>query len=196
MNKPASAQRPPRSATTEAADVALLARVASGDRQAFDALYRHYYSRVMRFLLRLLTHPQDAEEALNETMLVVWSRAASFNHTARVSTWIFGIAYRKALRQRPDPRRRTETLDEDTLVSEPDTQAQDLAHLELGARLEHAMLKLSPSQRAVVELTYFGDYSYPEIATIMDCPTGTVKTRMLHARRKLRHLLADIRKDL
>lgn len=175
--------------TSDREDAGLLARVVLKDRHAFDQLYRVYYPRLLRFLLRMLKFHHDAEEALNETMLVVWRRADSFNHSARVSTWIFGIAYRKALRQLPDSRYPHDSFDDEQSAGAEDTQEQYATRQETQARLHTAMMQLSPTQRAVVELTYYGDYSYAEIAQIMDCPTGTVKTRMLHARRKLKRLL-------
>ncbi len=73
-------------------------RVAAKDRRAFDVLYRAYYRRLTRFLEQLTRRPHLTEEALNDTMLVVWRKAHTFDGSSRVSTWIFGIAYRKALK--------------------------------------------------------------------------------------------------
>src|ERR1700741_1184893 len=79
-------------------EVELLARIARGDRRAFERLYRVYLPRLTRFLQQLTRHPQAMEEAINDTMLVVWRKAGSYNETSKVSTWIFAIAYRRGLK--------------------------------------------------------------------------------------------------
>src|SRR5208282_4557304 len=82
----------------EEGELALLQRVAAGDRAAFESLYRCYFPRLTRFLGRVLQRPHTVEEVLNDAMLVVWRKAASFNGQSRISTWIFAIAYRRALK--------------------------------------------------------------------------------------------------
>jgi RNA polymerase sigma factor (sigma-70 family) len=169
----------------------LVARTAAGDRRAFEALYRSYLPRLARFLYRMSASAPLLEEIIDDTMLVVWRKAASFDGSCRVSTWIFAIAYRtarKALRLADDPF----DLDADALPCdsawEPDSA--------LDARQRHdavatALDALPMAQRMVVTLTYFHDMGYEEIAGILECPVNTVKTRMFHARRRLRTLLAD-----
>ena len=79
-------------------EIALIGRVARGDRDAFAALYLAYHPRLTRFLDRVTRRPQLVEELLNDTMLVVWRKASTFNFRSQLSTWIFGIAYRKAMK--------------------------------------------------------------------------------------------------
>jgi RNA polymerase sigma factor (sigma-70 family) len=175
------------------AETALVAAAARGDTRAFDIMFRLYRPRLARFLRRVTRHAPLAEEVLNDTMLVVWHKAGTFNGHCKVSTWIFAIAYRKALKAR---RRHYGAV-----RAHPDTEStsaapeRELLRLELSARIDSAMRTLSAEQRAVVELTYFHGFGYPEIATIVRCPLGTVKTRMLHARRRLGRLLAGEREQ-
>src|ERR1700722_12015458 len=75
----------------------LIFRVAGGDRDAFRDLYVHYHRRLARFLTRLTRRQEDAEEIINDTLWIVWQRAAEFRDASQVSTWIMGIAYRRAL---------------------------------------------------------------------------------------------------
>lgn len=169
----------------------LMRLIVARDRVAFETLYRMYYRRLVRFLDRLTRRPDLIEEVLNDTMLAVWTRAATFNHASRVSTWIFAIAYRQALKRvqrgdRPVAARMEEEAGVD--LDSPETR---LMQTQSTARLRSAMDRLPFEQRMVVELTYFHSYGYPEIAVIMDCPTDTVKTRMFHARRKLRLMLTE-----
>ncbi|MGB5346042.1 MAG: sigma factor, partial [Woeseia sp.] len=82
-----------------AAEVLLLQRVAARDRGAFEALFDNYYSRLFSFLFRLTRSHGAAEELANDVLLTVWNDAGRFRGESRVSTWIFGIAYRQALTQ-------------------------------------------------------------------------------------------------
>src|SRR5688500_13840778 len=78
----------------------LIARIATKDLRAFEQLYRIYHPRLTRFLFNILRRPHLVEEALNDTLMVVWKRPEGYNGTCKVSTWIFAIAYRTALKAR------------------------------------------------------------------------------------------------
>jgi RNA polymerase sigma-70 factor (ECF subfamily) len=194
----AEKSRRPKAGRTTAdneADLALLQRVAEQDRKALTALYEKYYGPLLRFLQRLLSDIETAREAVNDVMLVVWNSAGSFAGRSRVSTWIMGIAYRKAMKSRKRLRNWTlrfkaadfaEIVERSAALEEP---TKGILEKDLVYR---AMQLLPPKQRAVVELTYFFGYSYDEIAEIVDCPTNTVKTRMFHARARLRKLLPEL----
>ena len=170
-------------------DRELVARVATGDLEAFERLYRSYQPRLTRFLTTLLRRPQLIEEVLDDTMMVVWQTADRFRGSSKPSTWIFAIAYRKAYKAKmrwPDP---VEEPQVDTRVSEDPLPDEDLHHGRLHDALIKAMDQLSADHRAVVDLTYFHGLGYREIAEIVDCPVDTVKTRMFHARRRLRQAM-------
>lgn len=168
----------------EATALALLDRVRRGDREAFAELYRQYHPRLYGYLLRLLANPVMVEEVLDDVMLVVWTDARKFRGASAVSSWIFGIAYRKALTAIRADRRYQSRLDR---KADPDAVAVESAqHAEW---IQAGLSLLSPDHRQVLELTYFGGFSYQEIADIAGCPVNTVKTRMFHARRRLRILL-------
>lgn len=170
----------------------LLRRVASGDIDAFELLYRRYFPRLMRFLDRTVHRPCLSEEIVNDTMLTVWNTATRYDGSCKPSTWIFAITWRKAmkaLRSLDEPvEHDLETIPDDSR-REP---AQTMQRQELREQLERALKTLPIEQRAVVCLTYFHGLGYAEIADIMECPANTVKTRMFHARHKLQILLADL----
>jgi len=170
-------------------ELALLERIREGDNGAFEALYRLYHPRLTNFLMRLVRRPQLVEEALNDTMMVVWQRPDSFHGGSKLSTWILAIAYRKALKglkRQDDPLEDKESANR---VSESDSPEETSASNRRRRLLAKAMEELSPAHRAVVDLTYYHELDYNEIAKILDCPVGTVKTRMFHARRQLqRHI--------
>jgi RNA polymerase sigma factor (sigma-70 family) len=193
----ADAAAPGRGAAN-ANESALVERVAQGDLRAFETLYRSYFPRLTRFLERMTRRPELVEEILNDTMLVVSKNAHKYNHGAKVSTWIFAIAYRKALKALRDLR---EPVDSDPDLEEvvgPEglEPRQELMQLQLRRMLSVAVEALSVNHRAVIELTYFQGAGYREIAEIMGCPIETVKTRMFHARRRLKALLPERLEDI
>ena len=170
-------------------EVDLMSRIAAEDMSAFETLYRLYHPRLMRFLAGMTRRPALAEEVLDDTMLVVWRKAHTYHPSAKVSTWIFAIAYRQALqalRKVDDAVESGAEPHTEPLQAGPDIELQQ--H-EVRARLGVALTMLSAEQRAVIELTYYLGYACREIAQIMDCPVDTVKTRMFYARRRLKALL-------
>ncbi|MCV2363455.1 sigma-70 family RNA polymerase sigma factor [Paucibacter sp. DJ1R-11] len=173
-------------------ELALLDAIKGGRRAEFDVLYRIYHPRLWRFLLQMLRRPEAIEEVLNDTMLVVWQRADSFDGRSKLSTWIFGIAYRKALKAltRQDLPVDGDNVDEPMDPGPGPEQRLDLEQMR--ERLRAAMAELSLEHRTVVELCYFHDMAYAEIADVVRCPPETVKTRMFYARRRLRLLLDDL----
>jgi RNA polymerase sigma-70 factor, ECF subfamily len=166
-------------------ELALLARIAARDSQAMKELYFLYHRRLARFLTRLTTRSDVAEEIINDTFWVVWQRAGDFRGASLVSTWILGIAYRRALKtlRRLRPMRVVEEEPSEELSDAPWERA------ELSEWLGVALARLPLEQRTVLELAYNLGHSCEEIATIMECPVNTIKTRMFHARRKLRGIL-------
>jgi RNA polymerase sigma-70 factor (ECF subfamily) len=168
----------------------LLRRISAGDRNAFRDLYLRYHRRLARFLTRFLHRYEDAEEVINDTLWIVWQRAGEFRNASRVSTWIMGIAYRRALNML----RRATTHDQAMRleIAESESEVSDSAQqLEERQLLDSGLAQLPLEQRLVLEFTYYLDHSCEEIAEIMDCPVNTVKTRMFNARRKLRVILKD-----
>ena len=179
------------------ADLALLERVANGDRDALRDLYGIYYHPLLRFIYRITGRLDLAQEGVNDVMLVVWRSSRSFGRRSTVSTWIMGIAYRKALKLLAASRRWTTRLVSDPiedLVERSPLGAEHSHDDDLRDLLDEALRHLSAEHRAVVELTYFYGCSYEEIAVIAACPVNTVKTRMFHARAKLKTLLPALGK--
>lgn len=183
--------REPDGAGQNGDDLTCLADIARGDRSAFDRLYRRYYDRLFRFVLRVTGRMNLVEDVINDTMIVIWRKAGEYRGAAQASTWIFGIAYRKALKALSRESRMSEVPEEAVDLSEappPDHLDRDGLH----AAIRQAVMRLPPEHRAVVDLTFFFNRSYEEVAQILDCPVGTVKSRMFHARAKLRPLLTQL----
>ena len=176
-----------RAGTDDDRDWQLMIRVAAQDREAFKQLYQIYHRRLSRFLMRLTRQPEIAEEIINDTLWVVWRKAPEFRHGSMVSTWIFGIAFRRGLktlqRQPPSASDFSTEAELEAVGDEADPSG------ERSDWLERALAQLPVNQRAALELSYYLGHSCEEIAQIMDCPVSTVKTRMHKARQKMKLLL-------
>lgn len=180
-------------AATDEQDQALVARIAAGDRAAFEQLFRAYGERVFRYTHRLISDATKAEEVTNDVMLEVWKTAARFEGRSKVSTWILGITRHLALNA--VRRKQLDTVDVADAPPIADEQevpaAVELDRSVLKSALTRALGRLSTDHRDVIELTFFHGLSYQEIAEVVGCPENTVKTRMFHARKQLRgHLVA------
>ena len=179
----------------------LIERVAQGDTRAFEALFRRYYPRLVAFFRGRTRDSHAAEELAQETMMIVWQRATRFNGTCRPSTWILGIGYRKFLewqraarKTRLSPAQRGQPFSEETADQEEAVDAsadvdQLIRREALIESVREALRELPEDHRTVMELTFQQGLSYAEIAQVLDIPPGTVKSRMFHAKRKLREIL-------
>jgi RNA polymerase sigma-70 factor, ECF subfamily len=162
-------------------------KVAAGDHEALRELYLIYQRRLSRFLTRFTRRHDLIEEVINDTLWVVWRKAGEFRGDSRLSTWIMGIAYRCALKTLRGIRR--ELFDALPIENEFFAAPDELDAAETGEWVALAIQQLSTDQQLTLELAYGQGHSCEEIAQIMDCPVNTVKSRMFHARIKLRTIL-------
>ena len=171
-------------------DEAVIAAVQRGDRDAFTILVDRYQDRLYSAALRLLGSPSDAADVVQET----FTRAFVHVHELRPSTlkaWLFRVATNCARdQQRRVMRRPTTPLEtEDSKVIElPDRSAgpeEDALALERSQAIKYALAELSFEHREVVVLRDINDLSYEEIAAVLKCPVGTVRSRLNRGRAQL-----------
>ena len=166
----------------------LLRSIARGDRHAFEELYRVYYRRLTRFLARRIPASHSADEIIDDTFMVVWDCAGEFRRQSQVSTWIFGITYRVALKSLRRHERWAAAaeygLSEPSIDPTRETEQRDW--------LEEGLRRLSDKQRSSLLLVYQYGHSVEQVASMTQSAVGTVKARMYHARGKLRHLLTAL----
>jgi RNA polymerase sigma-70 factor, ECF subfamily len=167
-------------------DQELLLAVAGGSRRALEELYLSYHRRLARFLSRFTQRYENVEEIINDTFMVVWQSAKDFRYASQVSTWIIGIAYRTALKSLRRQKNHSGTRSVDDY---PEQTTDPTLEAEVQDWLTHGLNQLSIEQRLTLELAYHMGHSLEEIAAITQCPVGTVKARMFHAREKLRSYL-------
>lgn len=175
------------------ADWNLIRRIGTGDQAALEQLYKQYYSGLYRFVLQITRRIDSVEEVINEVMFVVWEKSALVEPRSRASTWILGIAHNKALQlMRREGSAGRFSAESDGAAGpglEDNTPVRELESQEL---LSALLRSLSPEHRAVMELVYFHGLHYSEVAQVIECPENTVKTRVFHARKKLRALWPDL----
>ena len=167
-------------------DTALIALVASGDRVAFEKLYLAHHYRISRFLARFIRSRENLEEIIDDTFMVVWRNAKHFRHASRLSTWIVGIGYRTALKSMRGAEHQTVSQNIADLTEDRPNHA---VVCEQKDWVKKGLDRLPLEQRLILELAYGLGHSVEEIAEITCSPIGTVKTRMFHAREKLRDYL-------
>jgi RNA polymerase sigma-70 factor (ECF subfamily) len=177
-------------------DEALMARVAGGDTDALDLLYRRYARIVYGLALRILESSGLAEDAVQETFWRVWSRRATFQvGGGQFAPWLFGIARNYCIdelrRQRSRPMSSTGDPSQVLMAIPDDQQSVDDLTWEGERRrlITSALADLPDDQREVIELAYFRGLSQREIAEQLNNPLGTVKTRVRLALQKLKGLL-------
>jgi RNA polymerase sigma factor (sigma-70 family) len=185
---------PERTRRTDDVWVQILADIAAHqDRPAFARLFEHFAPRVKRYLMVSGSSDAQAEDLAQETMAMVWRKAALYDPAkAAVSTWVFTIARNLCVdhfRRRNQGDVFEDEFDFDLI--EPDQPSPDeLVHTaRLGERLRTALAELTPDQLEVIRLAYGDDESQSRIATLLGIPLGTVKTRVRAALIQLRRLM-------
>jgi RNA polymerase sigma-70 factor (ECF subfamily) len=174
-------------------DADLLRRVGTGDRAALKALYERHSDALFHFIRSRLRDPFEAGDVMQEVFLEIWRAAGRFEGRSAARTWIFGIARNKAVdRMRRGQRVVLAEPDEATPDDAPNPEAVIEAASD-AARVRECIGKLSDTHRSAIHLAFYSELPYGEIAEIEGVPVGTVKTRILHAKRLLMHCLAAFR---
>ncbi|WP_029011268.1 sigma-70 family RNA polymerase sigma factor [Azospirillum halopraeferens] len=187
----------PESGNSETPETAperwLLAVARDGDRAAFAALYRHFAPRVKSYAMRLGLDTGAAEELVQDVMLTVWQRAATYDPAlAGAATWIFTITRNRRIDRLRRERRPEFDPEDPALVPDPAVPADSaVAAAQEAARLRRALKTLSAPQSEVLRLAYFEEKSHSTIAAERDIPLGTVKTRVRAALAHLRRSIEE-----
>jgi RNA polymerase sigma-70 factor (ECF subfamily) len=169
----------------------LLRRIAGGDFKAFEDLYRIYHRRLFVFLLKLVNE-QEAAELVNDVMYEIWKGAKTYRGSSRLSTWILGIAHHRALNKLRERRAMEDLEMVETMPDPRESPAAGAEQSNLREKVKVAFQRLTREHREVLELTFYQDRSYREIAQIVGCPENTVKTRMFYAKQRLQEILGQM----
>jgi len=175
-------------------DFYLIEKIVARDQRAFRQLVDRYAERIFRYSLRLTNNREIAEEVANDVALELWRSAGRFAQRSKVSTWLLGIARNKSLNAL---RKNQHWIDGEEVADIQDEeygssdQFLETERAELKEVLGQRLREMSMEHRDVLELTFYQDCSYREIAHIVGCPEATVRTRMFYAKRVLRQVLVE-----
>lgn len=180
---------------------ALILRSKDGDLDAFNLLVEKYQSQVYNLTLRMLGNSQDAEDSTQETFLLAWKAIPGFKGGS-FRAWLLRIASNACtdvLRSRKG--RRVDSLDAtfpefNPIPSELESPEDHALRQEVAELIAGQLLRLSEDQRLVVTLADLQGLSYEEIAQVMNCSLGTVKSRLSRGRSNLRDLLLEYKEHL
>ena len=173
----------------------LLLRVGSDrDRSAFKKLYEHFAPRLKSFLLRIGSDMSAAEEICQESMIMVWRRAETFNpESAGASTWIFTIARNKRIDKLRKDNRPLPDLNDPSFFQIPVDKSDDiLQRVEEEKKIKNALKNLPPEQAKLILSAYYEEKSHRKIADETNLPLGTVKSRIRLAINRLRTQLEEL----
>ena len=185
-----------------AEDLALVNRAKEEDAAAYDQLVRKYQERIYATVYHMTSNHEDANDLTQETFIKAYRALKSFKGDSSFYTWIYRIAVNKTINFLKQRKNRVHMSLNDmdfnaendpdmvALVSEK-TPRRDLGIAELSEKLNAALQKLSEPHRMVVTLHDVQGLSHDEIAKIMDCNVGTVRSRLFYARQQLQATLSD-----
>jgi RNA polymerase sigma-70 factor (ECF subfamily) len=183
--------------TTASAASTFLPAVARGDVSAFEALYDRYSSTIYALLLRILANADDAQEVLQETFVKAWTSAKMFDAVrGSEAAWLISIARSRGIDRLRSRKIRYEREDEagreisvHTAFVEHSTGVDKAIQTQERIAVRGALAELPDPQRVALELAYFEGLSQSEIASKLNEPLGTIKTRMQLGMKKLRDRL-------
>src|SRR6266513_3817127 len=199
-------EEPEKAAPAPVPDLELVQRAQKGDGAAYDELIRRYQERVYATVYHMTSNHEDANDLAQETFIKGFQALKSFKGDSSFYTWIYRIAVNKTinfLKQRKNKIHMSlndldfnaeNDADLVALISEK-TPRRDVNLIELQEKLNAAMQKLSEIHRLVVTLHDVQGLSHEEIGKIMNCNTGTVRSRLFYARQQLQAYLSDYLKS-
>jgi RNA polymerase sigma-70 factor (ECF subfamily) len=181
-----------RPAAQEVSDQELIGLIAGNDKNAMRVLFGRHNVRVFRFVVRIVSNQEMAEDLVNEVFLEVWRNAGRFEARSQVTTWILAIARNKAIAAL---RRRPNTVNDENVMASMEDPADGpevaMQKSDRSAVLRDCLEQLSPAHREIIDLVYYHERSVGEVAKIIRVPVNTVKTRMFYARKHLAELMAE-----
>ncbi len=174
--------------TQEFIDQILILRCQLRDRQAFAELIDRYQRPLRYFIARLVGNPDVADELSQDTWLTVLSKIHTLRNAATFGVWLYRIARNKVYEEL---RRRKVTVGLDEGLAAPDDTMDELGAFEDAAKLHRCLEKLKPLHKEVLLLRFLEEMSYEQIADVLDCNIGTVRSRIFHAKLALKKELEE-----
>lgn len=187
-------------------DKELVRQVQQGNKRAFDLLVLKYQRRIMRLLARMINDPAEVEDVAQETFIKAYRALPQFRGDSNFYTWLYRIAINSARNWQAASHRRPLLMNEykneegetftplDTLI-DINTPESEFISRQVADTIKAAMDQLAPELRTAIVLREIEGLSYEEIAKTMDCPIGTVRSRIFRAREAITEQLRQVRES-
>ncbi len=194
--------------TTAVEDAELVARCQRGDTQAFNELVTKYRNKIYAMIYNMVRNEQDAWDLAQDGFLKAWKSIQRFRGDSAFYTWLYRIVMNVTIDWVRKKRAEGEAEFDETLglkgvepgaVTAPKGELlphKKLEAIEIRARIDEAIAKLTPEHRAVILMREMDGMEYQEIADAIGCSIGTVMSRLFYARKKMQSLLKDVYENL
>lgn len=174
----------------------LLNLITRGDDKAFKKIYSYYQPNLSKFIRYQINDDTCVEEIMHDTFMALCKKPHGYDGSCKFFTWLCAIASNKSKDWwRKNSRQPfTQEIDEqvmNTIADDNQSILQILEHQELDEVLRECIKRLPPSQREAISMAYLNDEKLEDIANMQDCPTGTVKTRLMHGRLKIKNCVKN-----
>ena len=170
-------------------DVDLFKQIAKGNEDALSELYKRYQNQIYRFALHQTHDEAAAEEVLQDVFLAAWQRAGKFREKASVKTWLLRVAYYRSATWAKKQKAPLELEAVDAIPSsKPGPSDIQMTNWQ-SEQVQEAIISLTPKHRAAIELIFYHELTYKEAASVVDCPVGTMKSRVNQALNQVSRLL-------
>lgn len=179
----------------------LIERARAGDTKAFGVLVERYQRRVVGVAMAVVHDQEDALELAQETFVRAFENVGKFESRSSFSTWLYRIAaniaidFRRRERRHPTMRGDEAEIELQRLPSKLGDAFKETQRGEMAERIRRALNQLTPEHRAAILLREVEGLSYDEISDVLQCPRGTVMSRLHYARNHLREMLKDLAED-
>jgi len=200
--RPATPAEPAANVSEKEIDQQLVQRVQKGDRRAFDLLVGKYQHKIMAVISRYIRNADEVQDVAQDTFVRAWKALPNFRGDSAFFTWLYRIAINTAKNQLVSKSRRppdtdididdAQFLDSADGLRDADTPLGHVLTDEIQATVRRALDALPEEMRQAISLREFDGLSYEEIAEVMDCPVGTVRSRIFRAREAIDEALAPL----
>jgi RNA polymerase sigma-70 factor (ECF subfamily) len=170
-------------------DLDLIHRLKAGDDDAVRDLYTRYGQRLYSYALRLTNDPATAEDVTQNTLIAAWRSAGSFREEGRLIAWLLGIVHHTAMKAIRGASTYSDRPAEESVPDHQPSLEEQAEGREMKGQVRDGLASLSLEHRTVLELVFYQGLSLSEVAEVLDCPVGTVKSRLSYARQHLRGVL-------
>ena len=189
--------------SADASDLSLVRRVQRGDKGAFDALVLKYQHKLVKLVMRYVRNPAEAEDIAQEAFIKAYRALPQFRGDSAFYTWLYRIAIntaknavvsrdRSPIEYNVDRENSDESYDMQGRMKDPDTPVGLVLTDEIRSTVNAAIESLPEDLRTAIVLRELEGLSYEEIAAAMDCPVGTVRSRIFRAREAIDRRLREV----